>query len=163
MAKKKKTKTKNAPRLDDDDEEEAREKYAGGEDDMMLKQPDHVRDNDDFGDGDASGLLYESEDDDDIALIKNSKKEKRKREELARAARLHQAGQGLPRVHPRCRPPECISKGAWSSSRCGAWVREPGVAGTRAPPRAIASLSRGQLGPTLIIYHARGSGAGWGG
>ena len=37
--------------------------------------PDHVRDNDDFGDGDASGLLYESEDD---AL---SKKEKRKREE----------------------------------------------------------------------------------
>ena len=81
MAKKKKTKTKNAPRLDDDDEKEAREIYAGGEDDMMLKPPDHVRDNDDFGDGDASGLLYESEDDDDIALIKNSKKEKRKREE----------------------------------------------------------------------------------
>ena len=80
MAKKKKTKTKNAPRLDDDDEKEAREIYAGGEDDMMLKPPDHVRDNDDFGDGDASGLLYESEDDDDIAL-KNSKKEKRKREE----------------------------------------------------------------------------------
>ena len=74
MAKKKKTTKKNAPRLDDDDEE-ARE-YAGED---VMPPPDHVRDNDDFGDGDASGLLYESEDDDDA--LKNSKKEKRKREE----------------------------------------------------------------------------------